>query len=410
MNHAKKDIDPANTEQEILQQVKTLQRNIEDRLHRMPDRDIQERSPEAETIQVAKDPFDKALNSVFEAEHATTVRSVLPKIFNRLLRKQNIVNRKLIEAIRQMATGSVQVEERIVKTKNAGEAKYADLEDRMNAHSAKMEAKLQQLQARLITQEDNITRLHRIIGTLQQRLNALAIPPTNSDADKASPPPPLIDFSQFYASFIARFRGPENQIRQRLEQHLPSANNAKEQTKGDGLFKAMDLGCGRGEWLGILRKAQLEAVGVDSNHEVLEHCREQGFQVQEGDAFSALGETQSESLSLLTAFHLLEHMEFGDQLRFMYEAHRVLKPKGVLITETPNIFNLDVGATGFYLDPTHIRPLPWPLAQFMAEYAGFTEAKVQLLNPDPKAEDTTGAAEWQERLHGPRDFALVAHK
>jgi O-antigen chain-terminating methyltransferase len=251
------------------------------------------------------------------------------------------------------------------------------------------------------------------LSTLQGRVKALTAPVKIDIKTKKTISAASIDFGQFYSLFVDKFRGPEDLIQKRLSQHIPHAKIANENTSGSAPFLAMDIGCGRGEWLKLLRNEELNALGVDTNREILDHCREQGLNVQEGDAFGALSERKNSSVSLLTAFHLIEHMDFPDQLRFIYEAHRVLRPGGILIAETPNVGNVDVGASGFYHDPTHIRPVPWPLAKFMAEYTGFAEAEIRFLNPDSPDESSDKGetnVEWRERFHGPRDYALIARK
>jgi O-antigen chain-terminating methyltransferase len=55
----------------------------------------------------------------------------------------------------------------------------------------------------------------------------------------------------------------------------------------------------------------------------------------------------------------------------------------LLILETPNPENLVVGTNNFYLDPSHIRPLPPLLLEFCAEYAGFRRVKTLRLHENP---------------------------
>src|SRR6185437_6360076 len=127
----------------------------------------------------------------------------------------------------------------------------------------------------------------------------------------------------------------------------------------------------RGEWLEMLRDEGYQAAGVDMDEGMLQGCRERGLNARRGDALTALRELPDESMNLVSAFHLVEHMAFDDVRALLREARRVLKPAGLLILETPNPENIVVGTSLFYLDPTHLRPIPPELLSFAVEFEGF---------------------------------------
>ena len=104
-------------------------------------------------------------------------------------------------------------------------------------------------------------------------------------------------------------------------------------------------------------------------------CQQQGLQVQKAEAITWLQDQPNQSFLGLSGFHIAEHLSFQDLQILFQEAIRVLVPGGLLILETPNPENLLVGASYFYLDPTHQRPLPRQLLTFMAEHAGFARVK-----------------------------------
>src|SRR5205085_6191498 len=147
---------------------------------------------------------------------------------------------------------------------------------------------------------------------------------------------------------------------------------------------ALDLGCGRGEWLELLGESGFDARGVDLDEGMLAACVERGLNAQHGDALAALRETPSDSLALVSSFHLVEHLPFGLVQDLITEALRVLQPGGLLIMETPNPENLTVGATSFYLDPSHLHPLPPGLLGFAAEHAGFARQRIVRLQEEPQ--------------------------
>jgi SAM-dependent methyltransferase len=142
-----------------------------------------------------------------------------------------------------------------------------------------------------------------------------------------------------------------------------------------------DLGCGRGEWLGKLSKWGIQNItGVDSNVSMVEECANQGMNAVHQDLFEFLNASPSDSFDLVTAFHVLEHLSHKQLNTLAKELLRVLKPGGFFLFETPNPGNVIVGASSFYLDPTHKRPLPLELAEFFFAQKGFEVKKISTLN------------------------------
>ena len=173
---------------------------------------------------------------------------------------------------------------------------------------------------------------------------------------------------------------------------------------------ALDLGCGRGEWLEVLVNSGFDASGVDLDEGMLAACQERGLTGQLGDALSTLKELPSESLALVSAFHLVEHVSFEVVQGLVQEALRVLMPGGLLVLETPNSENLTVGTSSFYLDPSHMRPLPSALLAFVAEHAGFYRSKVMYLqeSADLHGDRRVGLLDVLSGVSP--DYALVAQK
>ncbi|WP_111747858.1 methyltransferase domain-containing protein [Salinisphaera orenii] len=190
----------------------------------------------------------------------------------------------------------------------------------------------------------------------------------------------------FYKAFEDRFRGPEEEIKERLQVYRPFVDGLKAFGRP---LQALDLGCGRGEWLELLVENDVVAKGVDLDEGMLASCREKQLDVIQGDAFEVLAEQGTDSLDILSAFHLVEHIPSSELQNLIQEAYRVLRPAGLLIMETPNPDNLVVGATNFYLDPTHRNPIPSPLLAFLTEFHGFARQKVLGLQESESEQETT---------------------
>lgn len=177
---------------------------------------------------------------------------------------------------------------------------------------------------------------------------------------------------EFYIRFEDKFRGSRLTIKERLRVYLPIIEPLKAMYPDNSVI---DLGCGRGEWLELLHENGWQPVGVDKNKRMVDFCIESGFNAVLGDAIEYLQSLATESVSIVSGFHIAEHLPFDLLLAFIKEAHRTLLPGGFLILETPNAENIIVGTASFYIDPTHIRPIPHELLSFVIEYYGFNRTK-----------------------------------
>ena len=176
----------------------------------------------------------------------------------------------------------------------------------------------------------------------------------------------------FYRGFEDLHRGSRHEIMRRLQVYLPFVIPV---AQANPSAECLDLGCGRGEWLELMAEYGINAMGVDIDEAMLNAAKSQGLKVILKDALDALKTQADNSITFVTAFHLVEHLLFSQVQELIQQAHRVLVPGGVLILETPNPDNLVVASCNFYLDPSHIKPIPSLLLSFAANYAGFARTK-----------------------------------
>lgn len=215
-----------------------------------------------------------------------------------------------------------------------------------------------------------------------------------------------VDVSDFYRAFEERFLGSRELIRARRAQYLPFVQPVAEQYPGAIAF---DVGCGRGEWLELMREQSLTPLGMDLDEGMLAGARAVGLNVAQGDAITHLGTMPSQSVLVLSAFHVAEHLQFEQLQELLRQAKRVLLPGGLLIIETPNPENLLVGSGAFYIDPTHVRPLPWQLLDFLVEHAGFARRCLLRLQEDPNLTHPTHMVSLRNVIEGVSpDCSVVA--
>ena len=190
----------------------------------------------------------------------------------------------------------------------------------------------------------------------------------------------------------------------------------------------VDLGCGRGEFLELLRGEGIEACGVEGNANVVRECRDKGLDVVHGDLVAFLQEREAGSLGGVFAAQVVEHLPPPVLGALLAQAHRTLRSGGLLVVETPNVASALAFHDVFIRDLTHERPLHPDTLRFLAAAAGFSEVRIQMRNPvseDVRLRFLPGSAglappviqvlnENVERLNAllfaPLDYALLARR
>ena len=213
--------------------------------------------------------------------------------------------------------------------------------------------------------------------------------------------------NDFYIAFENRYRGSRELIKQRQTSYLPYIAPLKTVYPN---LKAIDLGCGRGEWLELLKENGVDASGVDLDDAMLSSCIASNLKVKKIDAISALQELPNASLHIISGFHIAEHLPFEQLIELIHQALRVLSPGGLLILETPNSENINVATSSFYLDPTHRNPIPVQLLSFLMTYSGFAFTTELRLNADISPAEGAWLTLRNVLTGVSRDYALIAQK
>ena len=219
-------------------------------------------------------------------------------------------------------------------------------------------------------------------------------------------------FAAIYADFTEHFRGSTAEVSAKLGGYLPDVHRLV------GPGGVVDLGCGRGEWLALLRAAGVAARGVDANPAFVAAGRARGLDMELGDALGYLEALPPDSIDMVTAFHVIEHLATEDLLALLEAARGALRPGGCLLLETPNPTNLVMAACDFYNDPTHRSPLPPALTEYLVSTQGFGDVEVRPLHPKTVPQMPTCGADACARVHelvaqalfGPQDYAVLGYK
>ena len=175
-----------------------------------------------------------------------------------------------------------------------------------------------------------------------------------------------------YVAFEDQFRGPQDEIRRRVEDYVPIFAGAS---------NVIDVGCGRGELLDALRSSGVSARGVDVSPAMVELCRSRGFTVELGDALSFVARQPDASLGGLVAIQVVEHFAPDYLARFLEAAYHAMIPGAPLVLETINPSCWMAFFETYIRDLTHKQPLHPETLRHLVASSGFSNVDVQFRAP-----------------------------
>ncbi|HWQ56086.1 MAG TPA: methyltransferase domain-containing protein [Bryobacteraceae bacterium] len=243
--------------------------------------------------------------------------------------------------------------------------------------------------------------IHAELRVLRQR-SAAGSAGSGSEAPAGTAPAPGRAAYDALA-FAARFRGSEEYVREKQRFYLPYFA---------GREQVLDIGCGRGEFLELMREAGVPARGIDLDPEALALCRGKGLAAEQANLFEYLEGLAEASLDGIFCAQVVEHLPPERLPDFVRLAASRLVREGVLAIETPNPECLAIFATHFFLDPTHTRPVPHPLMAFYLEESGMGRIEVHKLSPAVESMPDLAAlpAGLRDAFFGGLDYAVIARR
>jgi O-antigen chain-terminating methyltransferase len=171
-----------------------------------------------------------------------------------------------------------------------------------------------------------------------------------------------------------------------FEDHMRDSRIIKDRQRGylkyfAGRAPVIDVGCGKGEFLELMREAGIEAKGLDLDLDMVLQCREKGLDVERCDAIDYLAGQPDGTVGGIFSAQVIEHLTSAQLSALITLSWRKLAPGAIMVLETLNPESLFVHYKWFWMDPSHVR-LVHPLTlQLMLESAGFSQLSCRLTSP-----------------------------
>jgi O-antigen chain-terminating methyltransferase len=299
-------------------------------------------------------------------------------------------------------------------------------EDRLTAHAEAMQEYLdkrienldQQQKIGLQSMRERVSRAERKLRRVLYVLTDDQMTGERLKIERKAVPSQALEPDFDYFGFEEKFRGSEEDIKGRQRAYLEYFQ---------GQNDILDIGCGRGEFLELLREAGIKVKGVDLDLDMVLYCREKGLDVVQEDGFAYLDSLPDEALGGIFAAQVIEHLESKQIIELVKLCRRKLRPGGILILETLNPKCLMIFAESFYMDFTHMQPIHPEAMKFLFESTGFLDIELKfsapvepskriLSFPDPAALGTTlerfnrSLETLNELLYGFQDYAVIGRK
>lgn len=177
-----------------------------------------------------------------------------------------------------------------------------------------------------------------------------------------------------YRGFEDRHRGSFENTKKLLEPYVAHFRSSR---------RVLDIGCGRGEFLQLLKENSISGYGVDLDQGMVDAAIERGLEVVVGDAIEHLFQLPAQAIDGVFSSQVAEHLQTSQLVTMIELCYRRLDAGGVCVIETPNPESLFIFHSFFYVDLTHIKPIHPEALRWAMESVGFTNVRIDKIQPVP---------------------------
>lgn len=304
----------------------------------------------------------------------------------------SLLNSTLLERINQLEKENVHLKNSIRQIESKESKKIIELESDINK---KYEEILERISKKL-------TYIHEKNG---EQCNKVSLE-ENIDSN--------IYLDIDYFDFENHFRGKREFVKLAQKQYLKYFI---------GKNRVVDIGCGRGEFLELLKEEGINAIGIDTYPHYIEYCKLKGLNAIKNDAIEYLKKV--DSVDGIFASQLIEHLSTEQLIELCKISYDKLEDGAYLVMETPNPTSLAIYTNAFYIDPSHNKPIHPLTIQYFLEKSGFSNVEIIYTEksripkkiPELQAEEIKNLDEFnksmkeiEQMLYGSQDYAVIACK
>jgi SAM-dependent methyltransferase len=304
---------------------------------------------------------------------ASLPKRILNLIRTRLLRRQETFNSATVQYINESYLSIEAYKTARDEVRRFQEA-LAARERRMEALIEAIRTEHAEIRTSLGVLQQATHNLGTVVSGFSRTEPASAAP---ASAVASAPWSSVETLSHKYVGFEDAFRGSSENIQRRLRDYLPIFTGGSD---------VLDIGCGRGEFLALLRESGVTARGIDLNDAMVAVCREKGFDATKADALSYLRGVPPGSLGGLFAAQVVEHLEPAYLTRLLEAAFEALRPGAPIVLETINPACWFAFFESYVRDITHVRPLHPDTLKFLLIASGFQQIEIRYSAPYPEHE------------------------
>jgi O-antigen chain-terminating methyltransferase len=223
---------------------------------------------------------------------------------------------------------------------------------------------------------------------------------------------PLEDWR--YTGFENRFRGSEGAVKSQLEEYLSFFKKGK---------KVLDLGCGRGEFLDLMKSKWIDTEGIDINEQMVKICQDKGLICQKGDILDRLAQYENSSIGGIFSSQVIEHLPPAYLKRLLEVAYVKLDSHAPIVLETINPTSVFALVQIYHLDISHKQPIHPQALKYLLESSGFEDVAIQysapldeeMLKTLPGADERTAILNanidsLNKLLFAPPNYAAIGYK
>ena len=177
-----------------------------------------------------------------------------------------------------------------------------------------------------------------------------------------------------YFLFEEKYRGSTEDIKQRQSIFLEYFKNCQ---------TVLDIGCGRGEFLSLMKENSIGARGIDLNEDMVLYCQKNGIDASQGNALTYLQSLENKSLDGVFSGQVVEHLQPDELISLVKMCYDKMKFGTYFVAETVNPTCLSVFANSFYMDLSHVKPIHPATIKFLMESVGFRDVEFKFFSPFP---------------------------